>query len=172
MEALKQLRPRLILAQILNFALVVSSALALWRGLCVYTNSESPIVVVLSGSMEPAFYRGDLLFLSLPDEPIAVNDICVFKIKGRDIPIVHRALRVHNHTTAGQLVLTKGDNNHVDDRGLYNPGQDWIKREDVVGKVKGWLPYVGMVTIIMNDRPELKFVLLGALALMVLMTRE
>lgn len=60
----------------------------------------------------------------------------------------------------------------MDDRGLYNPGQDWIKREDVVGKVKGWLPYVGMVTIIMNDRPELKFVLLGALALMVLMTRE
>ena len=30
-----------------------------------FSNSdlESPIVVVLSGSMEPAFYRGDLLFL-------------------------------------------------------------------------------------------------------------
>ena len=28
-----------------------------------YILLESPIVVVLSGSMEPAFYRGDLLFL-------------------------------------------------------------------------------------------------------------
>ena len=27
------------------------------------TGTESPIVVVLSGSMEPAFYRGDVLFL-------------------------------------------------------------------------------------------------------------
>ena len=30
----------------------------------VVTGSESPIVVVLSGSMEPAFQRGDLLFLT------------------------------------------------------------------------------------------------------------
>lgn len=35
----------------------------LWRGLMVATNSQSPVVVVLSGSMEPGFYRGDILFL-------------------------------------------------------------------------------------------------------------
>jgi len=35
----------------------------LWKGLSVATDSPSPIVVVLSGSMEPAFQRGDLLFL-------------------------------------------------------------------------------------------------------------
>lgn len=29
----------------------------------VATNSQSPVVVVLSGSMEPGFYRGDILFL-------------------------------------------------------------------------------------------------------------
>lgn len=30
-------------------------------------------------------------------------------------------------------VLTKGDNNRVDDRGLYAPGQRWLQREDIVG---------------------------------------
>lgn len=35
----------------------------MWKGLSVVTDSPSPIVVVLSGSMEPAFQRGDLLFL-------------------------------------------------------------------------------------------------------------
>ena len=35
----------------------------LWKGLSVLSDSPSPIVVVLSGSMEPAFQRGDLLFL-------------------------------------------------------------------------------------------------------------
>lgn len=46
--------------------------------------------------MEPAFHRGDLLFLTnYKEDPIRVGDIVVFKIKGRDIPIVHRVLKLH-----------------------------------------------------------------------------
>ena len=48
-----------------------------------------------SGSMEPAFFRGDLLFLTNLDEPIRTGEIVVFKIKDRDIPIVHRVIKVH-----------------------------------------------------------------------------
>ncbi len=55
--------PRQTAAQLLNFGLVLSTAFMLWKGLSVLTDSPSPIVVVLSGSMEPAFQRGDLLFL-------------------------------------------------------------------------------------------------------------
>ena len=33
--------------------------------------------------------------------------------------------------------LTKGDNNQVDDRGLYAPGQLWLDKRDVVGRAKG-----------------------------------
>ena len=33
--------------QLLNFAMIVSSALMIWKGLMVVTGSESPIVVVL-----------------------------------------------------------------------------------------------------------------------------
>lgn len=45
--------------------------------------------------MEPAFQRGDILFLHNLDDPIRVGEIVVFKIKDRDIPIVHRVLKVH-----------------------------------------------------------------------------
>ena len=45
--------------------------------------------------MEPAFERGDLLFLVMNDDPIRVGDIIVFKLEGRDIPIVHRVIKVH-----------------------------------------------------------------------------
>lgn len=49
-----------------------------------------------SGSMEPAFHRGDLLFLTnYQEEPVRVGEIVVFKVKGRDIPIVHRVLKLH-----------------------------------------------------------------------------
>ncbi len=105
--------------------MIVSSALMIWKGLMVVTGSESPIVVVLSGSMEPAFHRGDLLFLTNYDsEDIRVGEIVVFKVEGRDIPIVHRVLKLHEKEDGGSVkFLTKGDNNSVDDRGLYAPGQ-------------------------------------------------
>jgi signal peptidase len=46
--------------------------------------------------MEPAFHRGDLLFLTLPrNERIDINDICVFKLPERPIPIVHRVIKLH-----------------------------------------------------------------------------
>lgn len=84
------------LYQFLSFGMIVSSALMIWKGLMVVTGSESPIVVVLSGSMEPAFHRGDLLFLTnFREEPVRVGDIVVFKVEGRDIPIVHRVIKLH-----------------------------------------------------------------------------
>lgn len=172
------------LFQVLSFGMIVSSALMIWKGLMVTTNSESPIVVVLTGSMEPAFFRGDLLFLTNPkDEPVRVGDIVVFKIRGRDIPIVHRVIKIHEKYEQRQIIcdlvlkidqlicfvfnfrsngdvkfLTKGDNNQVDDRSLYAPGQLWLEKSDMVGRAKGLLPYVGMVTIVMNDYPNFKVI--------------
>jgi signal peptidase len=134
--------------------------------------SESPVVVVLSGSMEPAFQRGDILFLNNAVEPVGVGDVVVFKIKDRDIPIVHRILKVHEDADGNVELLTKGDNNRVDDRGLYAPGQLWLQREDILGKAVGTLRYVGMVTIALNDYPVLKYVLVGMMGLFVLTSKE
>ena len=72
------------LYQVLNLMLVVSTALMLWKGLGIIFNTESPIVVVLSESMEPAVHRGDLLFLAMTSSPIETLHIPVFKIKGLD----------------------------------------------------------------------------------------
>lgn len=85
--------PRQTLAQILNFALVLSTAFMGWKALSVYTNSPSPIVVVLSGSMEPAFQRGDLLFLWNNSPRAEVGEIVVYNVQGKDIPIVHRVIK-------------------------------------------------------------------------------
>ena len=85
--------PRQLLSQGLNFALVLSTAFMLWKFLSVLTDSPSPIVVVLSGSMEPAFQRGDLLFLWNRWKDTKVGEIVVYNVKGKDIPIVHRVVR-------------------------------------------------------------------------------
>lgn len=44
----------------------------------------------------------------------------------------------------------------ANDRGLYAPGQEWLRREDVLGRVIGVLPYVGVVAIVLEDYPLLK----------------
>ncbi|PWN38749.1 signal peptidase complex catalytic subunit SEC11 [Ceraceosorus guamensis] len=174
LSSLRNLSIRAYLLQALNFLTVISTALALWKGLSVWCDTESPVVVVLSGSMEPAFYRGDLLFLSMPsaERKFKVGDITVYKVPGADIPIVHRVLETHDLPEEDdQLLLTKGDNNSADDLVLYN-GTRHLRRSNVVGKVKGYMPYVGYVTIALNDYPKLKYLLLGGLGLSLLLQRE
>ncbi|KAI8588682.1 hypothetical protein BDZ88DRAFT_396936 [Geranomyces variabilis] len=138
----------------------------IWKGLSVVTNRESPIVVRNGPTQQHCACKGDLSFLTLPSTPVTIGDICVFKIQDKPIPIVHRVLEIHAAQNGSQYMLTKGDNNPTDDRTLYNRGQMWIRQEDVVGKVQGFLPHVGMVTILLNDHPQLKVVLLGVLALL------
>jgi signal peptidase len=93
MLGLTNMQPRQLATQLLNFAVVLSTAFMLWKGLSVVTDSPSPIVVVLSGSMEPAFQRGDLLFLWNRAADTKVGEIVVYNVKGKDIPIVHRVVR-------------------------------------------------------------------------------
>lgn len=135
--------------------------------------------------MEPGFHRGDILFLSSARKgpPLGAGDIVVFNVGGRDIPIVHRVVKVHdggelmlgsgNGTGTNPFLLTKGDNNWGDDRALYQKGQRWLRgSEHVMGRVVGFLPHVGRVTIVMNDYPAVKYVLIGVLALFVVTSKE
>lgn len=98
---------RQTLTQVLNFALVLSTAFMMWKGLSVYTNSPSPIVVVLSGSMEPAFQRGDLLFLWNRSPRAEVGEIVVYNVRGKDIPIVHRVVRAFGDGEEGEAEKKK-----------------------------------------------------------------
>src|SRR5579871_1169376 len=111
--------PLLILSPLMpSFAMIVCTAFSVWKALALYTDSPSPIVVVLSGSMEPIFHRGDLLVLSNRKKLVDVGDVVVYNVKGRDIPIVHRVIKQHTTNAKGgdkQFLLTKGDNNPTDD---------------------------------------------------------
>ncbi|PVU90432.1 hypothetical protein BB559_004636 [Furculomyces boomerangus] len=173
LDAIKRNGVRSILKQGLVFLGVLTSAFMVWKTISVFTNCESPAVVVLSGSMEPAFYRGDVLFLNNGRSPIQIGEIVVYKVAGKDIPIVHRVMRTHTDKETGkQYLLTKGDNNPVDDRGLYTKGQLWIEREAIFGRVYGFIPYVGMITIYLSDIPQLKYAVLFGLCLLSLFESE
>ena len=172
LRTLRSMDKREIMTQLVGLGGVVTSALILWKILILVCFSESPIVVVLSGSMEPGYYRGDLLLLTSPNRPTAVGDICVFKLDGRDVPIVHRVHRLHETPEGERFILTKGDNNMGDDRNLYDPGQNWINEKNIVGRSTAYLPYVGFLTILLAENLWLKIAVLGTLGFFVLTNKE
>jgi signal peptidase len=128
--------------------------------------------------MEPTLYRGDIIFLWNRTEQVHVGDITVVWFSGRELPMVHRTIEVKHedrwnvdrivtkrHVAAlfnrtqeranvnvnRQLILTKGDNNEVDDVALYPNRRQYVYRDEVVGVVKGHIPLVGKVNLLMND---------------------
>ncbi|XP_019458887.1 PREDICTED: signal peptidase complex catalytic subunit SEC11A-like [Lupinus angustifolius] len=172
-ESIRSIQVRQLITQVVTFGLIVTSALIIWKGLMCITGSESPVVVVLSGSMEPGFKRGDILFLHMSKDPIRSGEIVVFNVDGREIPIVHRVIKVHEREDTGEVdVLTKGDNNYGDDRLLYADGQLWLHRHHIMGRAVGFLPYVGWVTIIMTENPIFKYILIGGLGLLVITSKD
>lgn len=85
--------------------------------------------VVLSGSMEPEFSKGDLIVVKESEE-YAKKDIVVFQDGGS--LVVHRIIDID-----GESVTTKGDAN--------NAADDPIDLSAIKGKVLFHIPFVGNI---------------------------
>ena len=83
--------------------------------------------VVLSGSMEPEFSAGDLIFVQKADR-YDLKDIVVFQ-DGRSL-VVHRIVQID-----GEMVTTQGDANNAPDAP--------IPLTAIKGKVTCCIPYAG-----------------------------
>ena len=172
-NSFKKMKIRDYVHQGFNLALVIFSALMIWKSFMILSGTDSPVVVVLTGSMEPTNWRGDILFLWRGENHrMESGEICLFNVKAHEKPIVQRWLESHVHKKGLLEVLSKGDNNEVDDRQLYNGRNIFLYKEDLIGRAVGYLPYVGYVTILLNDNPLLKYLLVGIMGILVLTTKE
>jgi signal peptidase len=119
----------------------------------VTLNTETPVVIVVSGSMEPTIHEGDLLFVKGVDPEDIRNgtaedmngDIIVFNAQwsgAPDDPIVHRVIGKELRVD-GWYFWTKGDNNTL-------PDAEWVSESNVFGIVIGGIPYIGWVKIFLT----------------------
>ncbi len=83
-----------MLQRIVSLGMVITLFLGIWKVLILVTNSEYPVIVVVSDDVEPHYNRGDLLLLTSWDEPIEAGDILAFKLSKYNVVIVHRAIIV------------------------------------------------------------------------------
>lgn len=90
---------------------------------------------VLSGSMEPAYSVGSLIFVdhNVSKEDIEVGKAITFKISDTTL-VTHRVVEINDK---GEYV-TKGDANESNDG-------DAVKFENVVGMPKFVIPYLGYI---------------------------
>ncbi|ELP86148.1 signal peptidase complex catalytic subunit SEC11A, putative [Entamoeba invadens IP1] len=173
LQQMMSLSPRLAIQNAFQFGLIVASAVIIWKTLCILLVTEAPIVVILSGSMEPGFRRGDLMFLTNRGgvDNVEIGDIVVYNLPSKGIPIIHRVIEKHNDKNEEIRLLTKGDNNPVDDRGLYE-GPMWLKPYQIIGKSWAHVPFVGMITIALTDYPMLKWTVIALLLVSVLLNKD
>jgi signal peptidase len=104
--------------------------------------------VVVSGSMEPVLYRGDIVIIDSNPNPdnIQVGDIIVYKATWFPQPVIHRVIakgKLPNGTTAYEI---KGDNNPSPDPALVYPNQIISKVVSINGAPLV-IPKIGYVTL-------------------------
>ncbi|KAK8799307.1 hypothetical protein JH06_1235 [Blastocystis sp. subtype 4] len=164
---------RLLIVQFVSMVTFFASALAAWKSLSFVLNTTTPIVVILTGSMLPAYRRGDVLLIDNRFSELKIGDIVIYNIPGRDIPIVHRLHVINNPGNEEDAhYLTKGDNNRVHDQQLYQKNQLFIPRDYIYGRSVIYAPYFGMFTIWTTDYPWLRYLLLGMMGLFILTGKE
>ena len=110
--------------------------------------------VVVSGSMEPAFYRGDIVMVEKADflgihefnpDDVQVGDVVVYDAKWFDQPVIHRIIDIEqiNGTTMYKI---KGDNNNA-------PDPYYVTSSQIKEKVVTWgdnlvvIPKVGYLSL-------------------------
>lgn len=119
------------------------------------------VFVVQSGSMEPAYHVGSLVYVKPVDAAqLETGDVITFELGG-GVRGTHRIIEVLDEN--GTLAFrTKGDNN---DNADYNP----VLPEDIVGKVKFTIPYLGFLVTYIQQPPG-TYVTISVVAVLLLLT--
>jgi signal peptidase len=111
--------------------------------------------VVVSGSMEPVFYRGDVVviektnFLGIneinPDD-LKIGDIVIYNATWFPEPVIHRIIATGTSANGTPYYVTKGDNNPVQDPAPVYHDQV-VAKVVTLGNTPFVIPKVGYITL-------------------------
>jgi len=113
--------------------------------------------VVVSGSMEPVFYRGDvvvvektnLLGLGLQEinpSDLKIGDIIIYQATWFPEPVIHRIISIQTGADGQTYYVTKGDNNPEADPALVSASQVQAKVVSI-GNQPLIIPKIGYITL-------------------------
>lgn len=139
-----------------NFIKEAILILVLFQFLVLVSGTSNPLSIVVSGSMEPTLYRGDIAILyNNHKKPLEVGEIVAFSVRDDSPTILHRISHI-NHTD--NTIITKGDNNQVSDSSFLYKGR--LPMERVDSRVWMVIPYVGQPFTWLIESSPIKYTLL------------
>lgn len=106
--------------------------------------------VIVSGSMEPEFKIGDIVFVKNNKEELKKGDVISYR-EGQSI-VTHRIIE-ENIINGEKVYKTKGDNNNTED--IYN-----VKLNSIEGKVIGKISKIGKLSLMLQDKISLIVIVL------------
>ena len=114
---------------------------------------------VLSGSMEPAYHVGSVIYVVKVDpEELAVGDPVTFLLEGTTV--THRIIEKGTNEK-GLYFVTQGDANNTSDPPIYP--------SNIIGKPVFSIPHLGRLSVYIQNPPG-TFVAIGICALVAILT--
>ncbi len=108
------------------------------------------VYTVLSGSMEPVYHTGSVIYVKDVDDPAALEeDTVITFLIGENTIATHRIIEVVE-TDGNVSYRTKGDANDIEDGGLVNP-------KNIIGSPVFTIPYLGYVVSFIQSPPGRMF---------------
>ena len=134
-----------LVKEIASYAIIIILAIVL----------AAHLNVVVSGSMEPAFYRGDIVVTQgtnvygiqefNPETDVNVGDVVIYDATWYSEPVIHRVIDLTN-INGSKHYLIKGDHNDAADPYLVSPSQITGK-VITVGNNLLIIPKIGYITL-------------------------
>ena len=114
---------------------------------------------VLSGSMEPAYKVGSVIYVTKVDpSTLKVKDPITFVLDGTTV--THRIIEIEDK--GGLRFYTRGDANNTPDGGFVTP-------EEVIGKPVFHIPLLGYISYYVQHPPGL-YIVVGAVLVLVILS--
>ncbi|WP_371804006.1 signal peptidase I [Candidatus Lokiarchaeum ossiferum] len=169
-------RKKEIIRDVIFFAVIIGFTFAFMPIMKASLNTDYPLVVVTSGSMEPLISRGDLLVIEgkapedieVGDHTTLGGDIILYDAEGlgwsrpNNEPIIHRC--VNKTIIDGVYYFTAfGDHNNQEDPVL-------IPEDHILGVERHIIPVVGWPKIWMAENSLFSTVLLIGLAILLVVS--
>jgi signal peptidase I len=103
--------------------------------------------VVVSGSMEPVMYRGDIVVVDQNPTSVQVGDIVVYHATWFPEPVIHRVKEIYKTSNGSTYLVTKGDNNPTSDPYPVQFPDQVISKVVDIGNQPLIIPKIGYITL-------------------------
>lgn len=137
-------------------------AFSLYQTIGMVSGTSVPVVSVVSDSMVPTFYRGDMVVVDGTEfSTIQEDDIVVFNTPYMPMPVIHRvinktdgSLDTHGDNNPGQVRFCVRDNHARSYDGNCGPDERLVNIEkgvqpdQVLGRVELIIPYLGYAKLL------------------------